>query len=296
LKPIRSLRRRADPAPPKWRWRLERLWLTPLFRALVRKGLPALALAALAAWWAGDATRVAAVRDGWDRMVRAVEERPEFRVDLLRIEGASEQVQADIIEVLPIDLPLSQFALDIDGLRTALQGLDPVREAEVRVQSGGVLLLRIVEREPAVAWMDGARVTVLDAEGHRVASLDSLEAAGPLPVIAGEGADAHVAEALRLFAAAAPISDRLLGLTRVGMRRWDVLLLGGQRIALPEDRPAAALDGALAMHAAKDLLDRDVRVVDLRLPDRPVLRLSPEARAELRRLQDLERLSYTEER
>ncbi|MGB3554744.1 MAG: cell division protein FtsQ/DivIB, partial [Jannaschia sp.] len=145
------------------------------------------------------------------------------------------------------------------------------------------------------AWVNDDGIYVLDATGHHVATLDGVEAAGALPLIAGAGADAHVGQALRLFEAAAPVTDRLVGLTRIGDRRWDVALTGDQRIMLPEEAPAVALDRALALHSAKDVLARDVVVMDLRLGDRPTLRLSPAARADLKVKQDLERLSYLTE-
>ena len=282
----------ADPAPSKWRYRWERLWLTPVFRSFVRTGIPSLAFVALFTWYINDDARIAAILDGWSGFVEQVQTRPEFMVSELRVEGASEDLRSDIEEALPIDLPLSQFQLDIENLRALLLELDPVKDAEVRIRAGGVLLLKVTERDPAVAWRRPRGVELLDTTGHRVATLDDISEAGPLPLIAGEGADREVPEALALIAAAAPIADRLVGLTRVGNRRWDVILTGDQRIALPEEAPAAALDRALAMHAARDVLNRDVKVVDLRLPRRPVLRLSEPARAELRRMRDLERLSY----
>lgn len=291
---MRPVTRRADPAPSRWRWRMERLWLTPSFRALVRTGLPALSVVALAGGYLSDEARRTEIVDGWQSLVRSVEDRPEFTVRMLRIEGASEQVQSDILEALAIDLPLSQFQLDLPGMRAQLLTLDPVRDAEVRVVAGGTLLLKVTERAPAVVWRGDAGIEVLDDTGHRIAAIDDLSAAGGLPLIAGEGAETMVPEALALIEAAAPITDRLVGLARVGNRRWDVVLTRGQRIALPETGPAVALDRALAMQAARDVLARDVTLVDLRIPDRPVLRLTPAARSTLRRAQEIERLSLAD--
>ena len=294
---IRRTRRRdaPDPAPSRWRYRMQRLWLTPMFRSMVRTGLPTLAVVSGVVWYLADAGHRREIVDGWEGMVRAVQDRPEFMVGLLRIEGAGPELQDDIEEALPVSLPMSQFTLDLKALRTTLKELDPVADAEVRVKSG-VLLLRVTEREPAIAWQSESGVEVLDATGHRVAAVDGLAQAGALPLISGEGAETRVPEALRLVEAAQPVADRLVGLTRVGNRRWDVVLTGGQRILLPEAAPAAALDRSLALHAAEKVLDRDVRVVDLRLPGRTILRLTPVARDELAELQDLERLSYTEDR
>jgi len=289
--PVRPV---ADPAPSKWQYRMERLWLTPLFKALVRTGIPSFGFVFLFTWYINDPVRITAIVDTWEGWVQAVQDRPEFTVSLMRIEGASEQLQSDIMEAIPIDLPLSQFQLDIDALRALLQDLDPVLDAEVRIKAGGVLLLKVTERAPAVVWQHEDGIEVLDATGHRVATLDDIAASGGLPLIGGIGAEEHVPEALALVEVALPITDRLVGLSRVGNRRWDVQLTRGQRIMLPEEAPAAALDRALAMHAAKDVLARDVAAVDLRIANRPVLRLSQEARGELRRLQDLERLSLSE--
>lgn len=284
---IRAPILRGDPAPSKWTYRMERLWLTPVFRGLVRVGLPmALAFGATYGYLSQDG-RVRAIVDGYEATLRAVQDRPEFQVGLLRIEGASRQLRGDIQEVLPIDLPLSRFQLDLEGIRDKLEELDPVLSAEVRVKSGGVLLLRIVERRPAVAWIGEHGVDVLDGTGHRVATLASLEEAGLLPLIAGPGAEAAVPEALRLLEAARPVHDRLIGLVRVGNRRWDVVLDGEKRILLPEDGPVAALDRALALDAARQVLARDVVAVDLRLPDRPTLRLNHHATADLRAQQVL---------
>jgi cell division protein FtsQ len=54
------------------------------------------------------------------------------------------------------------------------------------------------------------------------------------------------------------------------------------RILLPPERAVAALERVIALHQAQDLLDRDLAVVDMRLGDRPTIRLNPTALASLR--------------
>lgn len=266
----------------KWAWRLERLWLTPSFRRLARQGLPALAVVGAATWWLGDDGRMEALAGAWGGVVASVQDRPQFTVSMLSIEGASAQLVDDIEEAMPVDLPLSQFSLDPGAIRARLEELDPVARAEVRVAPGGVLAIRITERQPAVVWAHADGVDLLDAEGHRVATVPDVASAGAVPRVAGEGAGARVQEALRLVAAAAPVHDRLIGLERVGLRRWDVVLDGGQRILLPERAPARALDRAMALDAATGVLARDVTALDLRLPERPTLRLGEEGAIVLR--------------
>jgi len=173
-------------------------------------------------------------------------------------------------------------------MQDAIEGLDAVRDVTLRVRIGGVLEVKVQERSPAVLWITATGVEALDATGVRVRP---IEAGVPLPAlrrIAGEGADDMVPQALELFAAAGPIADRIEGLVRIGERRWNVVLSGGAKILLPEEQPLAVFERVIALHMARDLLDRDIASVDMRLISRPTLRLNDGAMAELRHIKAIE--------
>ena len=78
----------------------------------------------------------------------------------------------------------------------------------------------------------------------------------------------------------------MMGLVRMGERRWDMVLDRGQRILLPEDAPIDAVNRVIALNEAQDLLKRDVAVVDMRNPARATLRLSTEAATAMRRVSE----------
>ena len=109
-----------------------------------------------------------------------------------------------------------------------------------------------------------------------------------LPLIAGDGAQTHIAEALALFRDAKPIAERVRGLVRMGERRWDLVLDRDQRILLPSESLVAALDRVIVLHQARDMLDRDVAVVDMRNGNRPTLRMNKEAADAFRRVSHTE--------
>ena len=69
----------------------------------------------------------------------------------------------------------------------------------------------------------------------------------------------------------------------MGERRWDLVLDRDQRILLPDHGALGALERVMALDATQQLLARDVRVVDMRNPSRPILRLSAEALADVHR-------------
>jgi cell division protein FtsQ len=205
-------------------------------------------------------------------------------------------VIAEIRRALSLDLPVSSFDLDLEALRARIEALPAVASADLRIQSGGYLAVRVTERVPALVWQTRDDTVLIDAEGHFVAGLADRPLAAPLPVVGGEGADRAVDEALAIHAAAAPLGDVLRGLVRMGDRRWDVVLTDDRRILLPEIAPVQALDRALALNDATDILGRDVLRIDLRNPDRLTVQLTPEALEELRRLRALDQDPQTGER
>lgn len=269
---------RRDPAPSRLAYRVDRLWLTPGFRKAVRVGLPSLLIVAVVAGWLGDAGRRASLQARLAGLRESVENRPEFMVGLMAIDGASAPVARAIRGMLPVTLPASSFRLDLAALRASIAQIDAVASAELHIRKGGVLQVTVAERVPAVLWRRGGTLEMLDATGHRVATLLDRSARPDLPVIAGEGAEAEVAEALAIMAAARPIQARIRGLVRMGERRWDVVLDREQRILLPAADPVAAVQRVIALDQAKDMLARDLTVVDLRNESRPTIRLAvPEA-------------------
>lgn len=283
----RAIPPRRDPAPSRWAYRMQRLWLTPLFRLLFRVGLPVGVVALAVGIYMADEGRRAVFGAAFADLQDRFQERPEFLVTLVSIEGASPELAKAVRDRLAIKLPQSSFDLDLDAARLRAGVLDAVAEVDLRVRSGGVLQVVITERDPVVIWRQDDGLTMLDAKGHRVAGLALRTDRADLPLIAGEGADLATAEALEILAAAQPIAPRLRGLVRMGKRRWDIVLDRDQRILLPADAPIAALERLLALDQAEDLLARDISAVDLRSDQRPVLRLAPFALTELRRARGL---------
>lgn len=280
--PLQPPRPRRDPAPSRLKYRLERMWLRPLYRRLVRVGLPAFLVALTVGIWLSDEHRRARLADSATSIVDKIQNREEFQVRMMAIEGASPAVDKALRGMLPVELPASSFEIDLSALRLQIMQLDAVESIDLRIKPGGILSAVVKERVPALLWRHARGIDMLDANGHRVASVTSRETRRDLPLIAGEGADLHTREALALFDAAGPILPRVRGLVRRGERRWDLVLDHDQRILLPEEGAVVALEAVVERDRAEDMLGRDISVVDLRNPARPVVRLGLDARNTIR--------------
>ena len=140
-------------------------------------------------------------------------------------------------------------------------------------QYPGTLRVELTEREAVARWMLGERVFLVDANGELIVEADGR----PLPLLVGEGADAHVMDALALRSAVPAVTDAIKAMVRVGARRWDVVTHTNVVVLLPAEAPEAALDRLATVHADQGLLDKDVAAIDLRMADRLTVRLTPDA-------------------
>lgn len=273
----RSFQPRRDPAPSRWAYKMQRLWLTPAFRVFMRFGLPVLVVALVFGIFMASQARRDFLSGLMNSAKDQVTERPMFMVNLMSIDGASPELADAVRAKLALKLPQSALELDLDAIRITAENLDAVARAVVRFGAGNVLQITISEREPAFVWRTNAGLMLLDGTGHRIAALAERADRADLPLIAGEGADQSILEAKALLQAAGPLESRIRGLVRIGTRRWDLALDRDQRVLLPADNPVAAVEGLIALNAAENILARDLLSVDLRNPQRPVLRLAPAA-------------------
>lgn len=271
---------RADPAPSRWAWRMQRMMLTPGIRLALRAGVPFCITLLAGTWYLADEGRRGAIEQAVAETRASIETRPEFMVNLMAIDGAKDELATYIRDILPVDFPISSFDLDLDAMRAAVTAVPAVKSAAIRIKPGGVLQIDVQQREAVALWRTDDGLALIDENGFYVAAATSRHARPDLPLIAGEGADRQVAQALQLIQAASPLGERLRGLVRMGDRRWDVVLDRDQRILLPELEPQRALERVIALEGAQDILTRDVARVDMRLARRPTVQMTPEAAEE----------------
>jgi cell division protein FtsQ len=273
-----------DPAPSVLSYRMQRLWLTPIFRALVRVGLPAFLIVGLVWMFLSQDENRAYLRGLVQELQVIVQNQPVHQLQTLIIDGASPLLAQEIRTEFGDLFPISAFELDLAAMRRWMMDISSVEHAAVIASPGGLLSVRVSEIAPEFIWRTVEGLQLVSARGEVLRWVEWRADYAHLPLIAGEGALEALSEARALLHTAAPIVDRLRGLVRVGERRWDVVLLDGQTIALPEANPDPVLAQVLVLSAAQDLFERDILMMDFRNPRRPTLRLRPQALAGLKQV------------
>ncbi len=265
-------RRRAEPDRPS---RL-RLWLKRRRNLLRPAGLSVLGFATLAAigtglYLADPAGRVASVMDN----VAQLGQSAGLEVRDVVIEGRNNAPSDAVRAAIGSGQgdPILEFSPD--EAKARLEQLAWVESAHVERRLPGTIFVRIVERQPFAIWQHQGRFAVIDRSG-KVVTTEALDAFGPLPLVVGAGADRAAAPLYDLLLAYPEVLVRTQALVRVGERRWNLRLHNGADVLLPEGQEAPALQRLSEIQGRNALLDRPLVAVDMRMPDRLVVRQQPQ--------------------
>ena len=265
--------KKPDPAPSRLRYKFSRWMLSPLIKKAMVYGFPLIITAIPIFIFLQDQKNKEHLEEVVYDLYRKVIERPEFMLDALSIEGASDSLNAEIREVLGLHFPISSFDLDLAELHERVLSLPPVEIAEVHIKGGGILHIKVVEKTPALLLKKENGFSVLSENGEYIRSLSSRVQFFNLPVITGDGAKKAASQATAIFKSIHGKVDEVRGLVFVGQRRWNIIMKSGQVVMLPENDPEQAIQKILILDKAEQILARQIAVFDFRLPSRITLRI-----------------------
>lgn len=239
----------------------------------------AAALAFLGAWGAYGM----ALSGAWRTTLDALTAGMGLSVASIEIRGLSEADSTEISDRIDVTQHSSLLMVDVEKARERIAEIPWISDVQVKKLFPNRIVVNLVERRPFALWQDEGKVRVVDKTGAVMSEVLETRNAG-LPLIVGSGANTRVAEAVDLMNAVPSLRPRIRAAVLVAERRWNMITVDGIEILLPEENPAGALQRVADLQASKKLLDRDLVVVDLRVPDRLFVRLS-DAAADARREQ-----------
>lgn len=197
-------------------------------------------------------------------------------VDAITVAGRDKTAADELRDAIGVNRGDPILFLDLEEVRERVAALPWVKSAAVERRLPDTLHVRIAEREPFVRWQNEGRTVLIDREGVILAK-DVGGEYRHLRRLVGPGAPEQASALFDILKSDPELFARVATATRIRERRWDVTFDNGVVLRLPEDGVRQAWQRFSQLHAAQRLLDKDVQAIDLRVADRVILQLTPEA-------------------
>ncbi|HYL32554.1 MAG TPA: FtsQ-type POTRA domain-containing protein [Stellaceae bacterium] len=246
----------------------------PTFTVSAGLGAAALLTAAGSAYWLWHDGALARAGRTTVARVWAVGGRQGLALENVDVVGRQRQSTASILAALGVQRGTPILEIDLAAAQARLQALPWVRSADVERQLPDTLFIRLTEREPFAFWQRNGTLSLIDRDGTVIAT-DNLAQYAPRIVLVGDGAPAQAATLLDMLATEPALAPRVNAAVLYGSGRWTLRFDTGVEVALPESGAPVAWHRLAGIEAQDHVLERNIAAIDMRLPDRTVVRLAP---------------------
>ncbi|GHA15858.1 cell division protein FtsQ [Devosia pacifica] len=193
-----------------------------------------------------------------------------FGIERIQISGQTLTQETDVLSALAVGPGISMLSYDVAGARERIAELPAVDGVTIRKDYPNGLEVELVEKLPVARWRVDGVTFVVDGKGNQI-GVDK-GAYGELPLVIGDGAADDAIVMIRALQRYPDLTEDVVALSRIADRRWDLLYETGLRVQLPELGVAQALDRLEGYQRDYQLIDRDVTIIDLRVPHLVALR------------------------
>lgn len=265
---MRQVTPRQPRRAPRQNWLRNRSW--------PRKGAIIAVLAMLCGVAGFAATRfdpVQADSAQTDKALRRLLRDAGLTVRSITVAGRVQTEPEELLGALNVAKDDSILHVDLAAVHSRIASLPWVEEVRVSRNLPNAIHVELLERRPIAIWQRSGKMVLVDRAGVEITEKDVAEYPD-LPLIVGKGAPKAAAELIALLGAEPQLEGRVAAAVRVGERRWNMRLKDGIDIRLPEKDPVQAWRKLARYEESNGLLGRDVELVDLRLADRVVVRLT----------------------
>ncbi len=197
-----------------------------------------------------------------------------WRVRHVLVEGRANTPEPLLRAAIAVSPGDPVLGVSLTGMRERIESLPWVAHATVERRLPGTIIVDLTERRPYAIWQHQGRFRLIDRAGHVLTDQDFSQFRF-LPLVVGAGAAEQAAGVLDALARYPALQAKVVAVVRVGGRRWNLRLRNGMDVLLPEGHAPAALARLVTLQTSHDLLDRPLEAIDMRLPDRLVLRPRP---------------------
>ena len=190
-----------------------------------------------------------------------------LKLDHVAFEGDNFVGQEELVAKLNLQQGTPILGVDLEDLRARINKETWIEDSEVRRTLPSEIKIVIKERKPIAIWQLKGKYYLIDKAGVKLTEVDSPDVL-PFPLVVGEGANIDAVDIFAKLEVEKAIFDKVQSAVRKDGRRWNIIFNNGIEVYLPADNMEQAWQKLARLQEEKKVLDRQIKTIDLRIPDR----------------------------
>ena len=212
-----------------------------------------------------------------------------FKIDDIVITGRDKTAKQDILNALQLSRETNILNLDLRDLQQKVEQLPWVRHAVVKRRFfPNIIQIDIRERQVQSIWQLDHKFRPIDGEGNVIEADYTPD--HPILLIVGEGAPENITALMKSITDDQNIFQRIKVANYISSRRWNIVLddvENGITVKLPEKHIDEAWKKLLKLNTTQGLLKRKLTIIDLRFPNKVIVKLGKMTPEERKKLKDV---------
>lgn len=212
-----------------------------------------------------------------------------FKIDDIVITGRDKTAKQDILNALQLSRETNILNLDLRDLQQKVEQLPWVRHAVVKRRFfPNIIQIDIRERQVQSIWQLDHKFRPIDGEGSVIEADYTPD--HPILLIVGEGAPENITALMKSITDDQNIFERIKVANYISGRRWNIVLddvENGITVKLPEKHIDEAWKKLLKLNTTQGLLKRKLTIIDLRFPNKVIVKLGKMTPEERKKLKDV---------
>lgn len=193
-----------------------------------------------------------------------------FTIQNLQVVGRVQVSPQDLMTALGVDKGMPILSYNPQLALDRLQQNPWFKTVNIERRLPDTIFVRVTERIPAARWQIKGKLAIVDVDGI-VLTDRNMALYKDLPIIIGQEAPQKIKDLFLLLKGEPLLTQQLSAATWISNRRWNLTLRNNIVIKLPAKDPELALSRFVSYNQKEKVLERDIKLIDLRIPKQIIL-------------------------
>ncbi len=202
-----------------------------------------------------------------------ISEKADLKLKQVNVSGHIRTSLNTINEKVGLSIGTPIFNINLEQIQTNLMDLPWIKTVIVERWLPSSLNIRITEKKPIALWQNNKKYFPINTDGKVIQ--DSHTPLGDMLLVVGSDAPEHTPSLIEVLKLYPEIWEKVRSAVRNGDRRWDLYLndaQNGLEVKLPAENIKNALDRLQNLNQEEKMLKRQLKMIDLRLEDKFLVR------------------------